>query len=81
MQRRNLAPEETAYAGDDIVDIPLFKRVGFAVAVADAIPEVRQVADYVTACKGGRGAVRELCEVILQAQELWADVAARYEFA
>ena len=81
LQRRNLAPEETAYAGDDIVDIPLFKRVGFAVAVADAVPEVRQVADYVTGCKGGRGAVRELCEVILQAQELWADVAARYEFA
>ena len=81
LQRRNLAPEETAYAGDDIVDIPLFKRVGFAVAVADAVPEVRQVADYITGCKGGRGAVRELCEVILQAQELWADVAARYEFA
>jgi len=81
LQRRNLAPEETAYAGDDIVDIPLFKRVGFAVAVADAVPEVRQVADYVTGCKGGRGAVRELCEVILQAQELWADVAAKYEFA
>ncbi len=79
--RRDLAPGETAYAGDDIVDIPLFKRVGFAVAVADAVPEVRQVADYVTGCKGGRGAVRELCEVILQAQELWADVAARYEFA
>ena len=81
LHRRNLAPEETAYAGDDIVDIPLFKRVGFAVAVADAVPEVRQVADYVTGCKGVRGAVRELCEVILQAQELWADVAARYEFA
>jgi 3-deoxy-D-manno-octulosonate 8-phosphate phosphatase (KDO 8-P phosphatase) len=80
LQRRNLASEETAYAGDDIVDVPLLKRVGFAVAVADAVPEVRQVADYITGCKGGRGAVRELCEVILQAQELWADVAARYEF-
>lgn len=81
LQRRNLAPEETAYAGDDIVDIPVLRRVGFAVAPADAVPEVRQVVDYVTDCIGGRGAVRELCEVILRAQGFWAEVAARYEFA
>jgi len=81
LQRRNLAPEETAYAGDDVVDIPVLRQVGFAVAVADAVPEVLQVADYVTCCGGGRGAVRELCEVILRAQGFWADVAARYQFA
>ncbi|MBU2226703.1 MAG: HAD-IIIA family hydrolase [Proteobacteria bacterium] len=80
LQRRNLAPEETAYAGDDVVDIPVLRQVGFAVAVADATPEVRHVADYVTGCRGGRGAVRELCEVILRAQGFWADVAARYQF-
>ena len=81
LQRRNLLPEETAYAGDDIVDIPVLRQVGFAIAVADAVPEVRNIADYVTGCRGGRGAVRELCEVILRAQGFWADVAVRYEFA
>jgi 3-deoxy-D-manno-octulosonate 8-phosphate phosphatase (KDO 8-P phosphatase) len=80
LERRKLVPEETAYVGDDVVDIPLLKRVGFAVAVADAVPEVRHVADYVTNRPGGRGAVRELCEVILKAQGRWMDVAARYEF-
>ncbi|MBU2262566.1 MAG: HAD-IIIA family hydrolase [Proteobacteria bacterium] len=80
LQRRNLAPEETAYAGDDVVDIPVLRQVGFAVAMADAVPEVCHVADYVTSCRGGRGAVRELCEMILKAQGFWADVAARYQF-
>jgi 3-deoxy-D-manno-octulosonate 8-phosphate phosphatase (KDO 8-P phosphatase) len=81
LRRRNLTPEETAYVGDDVVDIPLLKRVGFAVTIADAVPEARQAADYVTRHRGGRGAVREVCEVILKAQERWAEVAARYEFA
>jgi 3-deoxy-D-manno-octulosonate 8-phosphate phosphatase (KDO 8-P phosphatase) len=80
LERCNLAPVETAYVGDDIVDIPLLKRVGFAVAVADAVPEARKVADYVTQCPGGRGAVREVCEMILSAQGRWEEVAARYEF-
>lgn len=80
LERRKLTPEETAYVGDDVVDIPLLKRVGFAVAVADAVPEVRHVADYVTDRPGGRAAVREVCEVILRAQDRWTDVAARYEF-
>jgi 3-deoxy-D-manno-octulosonate 8-phosphate phosphatase (KDO 8-P phosphatase) len=75
LQRRSIAPEEAAYVGDDVVDIPLLKRVGCAVAVADAVPEVRRIADYVTSNGGGRGAVRELCEVILRAKGLWADVA------
>jgi 3-deoxy-D-manno-octulosonate 8-phosphate phosphatase (KDO 8-P phosphatase) len=73
--------EETACVGDDVVDIPLLRRAGFSVAVADAVPEVRQIADYVTQHGGGRGAVREVCEAILKAQNRWADVAARYEFA
>lgn len=79
LQRRNLAPEETAYVGDDLVDVPLIKRVGFGVSVADAVPEARLAADYVTHHRGGRGAVREVCEVILRAQERWAEVAVRYE--
>ena len=81
LNRREIAPEETACVGDDVVDIPLLRRAGFSVAVADAVPEVRQIVDYVTHHEGGRGAVREVCEVILKAQDRWADVAARYEFA
>jgi 3-deoxy-D-manno-octulosonate 8-phosphate phosphatase (KDO 8-P phosphatase) len=80
LKRRNIHPEETAYIGDDIVDIPVLTRVGFSVAVADAVPEVRSLADYVTHYGGGQGAVREVCEVILKAQNRWADVAVRYEF-
>jgi 3-deoxy-D-manno-octulosonate 8-phosphate phosphatase (KDO 8-P phosphatase) len=80
LERCKLAPEETAYVGDDVVDIPLLKRVGFSVAVADAVPEARKIADYVTKHPGGRGAVREVCEMILTAQGRWGEVAARYEF-
>jgi 3-deoxy-D-manno-octulosonate 8-phosphate phosphatase (KDO 8-P phosphatase) len=78
--RRHISPEETACIGDDIVDIPILKRVGFSVAVADAVSEVRKNADYVTNRPGGRGAVREVCEIILKAQNLWGDIAAKYEF-
>jgi 3-deoxy-D-manno-octulosonate 8-phosphate phosphatase (KDO 8-P phosphatase) len=81
LKRRNMIPEETACVGDDVVDIPLLRRAGFSVAVADAVPEARKIADYVTQHGGGRGAVREVCEVILKAQNRWPDVAARYEFA
>jgi 3-deoxy-D-manno-octulosonate 8-phosphate phosphatase (KDO 8-P phosphatase) len=81
LNRRQIAPEETACVGDDVVDIPLLRRVGFSVAVADAVLEARQIVDYVTHHQGGRGAVREVCEVILKAQNRWSDVAVRYEFA
>ncbi|MCE5281250.1 MAG: HAD-IIIA family hydrolase [Deltaproteobacteria bacterium] len=80
LTRRNLTPEQTAYVGDDVVDIPVFNRVGLAVAVADAVAEARAAADYVTRHRGGRGAVREVCELILKGQERWADVAAKYGF-
>ena len=67
-----------AFVGDDVTDIPLMRRSGFAVAVADAAPEVRAAAHYVTALPGGFGAVREVCEVILKAQGLWAELMRRY---
>ena len=69
-----------AFVGDDIVDIPVLKRAGFSVAVADAVEDVKKCVDYVTINKGGRGAVREVCELILKAKGEWADVAKRYEF-
>lgn len=77
--RRKVHPEETACVGDDVVDIPLFRRAGFSVAVADAVEEAKALADYVTRSDGGRGAVREVCELILKVQNRWADVTARYE--
>jgi 3-deoxy-D-manno-octulosonate 8-phosphate phosphatase (KDO 8-P phosphatase) len=80
LKRRDMVPEESACVGDDVVDIPLLRRTGFSVAVADAVPEAREIADYVTRHRGGRGAVREVCEVILKAQNRWTDVAVRYEF-
>ena len=79
LQKRNLRYDQVAFVGDDIVDIPLLRKVGFSVAVADAAEEVKRVVDYVTQKKGGRGAVREVCKIILLAQDKWAEVAAGYE--
>jgi len=80
LARRNLLPAQVAYVGDDIVDVPLLKRVGFAASVADACEEARRNAHYVADKEGGRGAVREICELILKAQGKWPEVAAQYEF-
>jgi|UPI0003A6DDF9 3-deoxy-D-manno-octulosonate 8-phosphate phosphatase (KDO 8-P phosphatase) len=61
--------EEVAYIGDDIIDIPLLRRVGFPVAVANALPEVKRYAVYVTEQAGGAGAVREVINLVLSAQD------------
>src|SRR6185295_11394693 len=66
--------EECAFVGDDLADIPPMRRVGLAVAVADAVDETRQAAHYVTEMKGGRGAVREVCELILKSQRRWEEL-------
>jgi 3-deoxy-D-manno-octulosonate 8-phosphate phosphatase (KDO 8-P phosphatase) len=63
-----LAPVQTAYMGDDWLDLQLLGRVGFAAAPANAVAEVRQGVHYVTSQNGGRGAVREVCELILEAR-------------
>lgn len=70
---------EVAYVGDDVVDIPLMRRSGLAVAVADAGEETRAAAHYVTRLPGGYGAVREVAELILKAQGRWADLMLRYQ--
>jgi len=80
LKKNNLMPEAIAYMGDDIVDIPVLKLVGFSAAVADALDVVKKPVDYVTANKGGQGAVREICEMLLIAQGYWTQVAARYDF-
>ena len=69
---------ECAYIGDDVADIPVMHRVGLAVAVADAVPETKQAAHYVTELKGGQGAVREVCDLILKAQGKWDEVMLRF---
>lgn len=63
--------KEVAYMGDDIPDLPIMHRVGLAVAVANAVVEVKRAADYVTKAKGGEGAAREVVELILKAQGRW----------
>jgi len=69
-----------AFMGDDIIDIPVLKAAGFSAAVADALDVVKKSVDYITLNKGGRGAVREVCEMLLQAQGKWPEIAAKYEF-
>lgn len=66
---------EVAYVGDDLPDLPLLQRVGFAIAVANASPEVKHVAHYVTARSGGEGAVREVIELIVKAQGKWLEAS------
>lgn len=65
----SLAPRQVAYIGDDLIDWPVMAKVGLSVAVADAHPLLLNKADYVTHINGGRGAVRELCDLILLAQD------------
>lgn len=64
----SLKPEQTAYIGDDLIDLPVMEKVGLSVAVADAHPLLIPRANYVTRIAGGRGAVREICDLILLAQ-------------
>lgn len=75
---QKLTPQQVAYMGDDWLDLPLLSRVGLAVTVADGVAEVKAVAHYVTKQNGGRGAVRELCELIIEAKEKREELLARY---
>ena len=77
-QQAGVADEEVAYLGDDLPDVPLIRRVGLGVAVANARPEVKRCADYVTTACGGRGAIREVLELIMQTQGLWQAVLDKY---
>ena len=72
-------PGEVAYIGDDLTDVVVMRRVGLPVATANARPEVKQKALYVTAQPGGQGAVREVIELILKAQGLWGEILKKYE--
>jgi 3-deoxy-D-manno-octulosonate 8-phosphate phosphatase (KDO 8-P phosphatase) len=78
MAEAGVEPSHAAYVGDDVVDIPLMRRCALAVAVADATPDTRTAAHYVTRLPGGFGAVREVCELILKAQGRWDELMKRY---
>jgi 3-deoxy-D-manno-octulosonate 8-phosphate phosphatase (KDO 8-P phosphatase) len=73
-----LTPAQVAYMGDDWLDLPVMTRVGLAMAVADAAPEVCEVAHYVTSRPGGRGAVREACDLIVEALGKREELLAKY---
>ena len=70
--------DECSYIGDDVGDIPVMRRVALAVAVSDAVEETKQAAHYITALKGGQGAVREVCDLVLKAQGRWDEVMERF---
>ena len=78
LAKLDLAPEKVAYVGDDLPDLPVMRYVGFAVAVANAVDEVKRQADYVTVRPGGGGAVREVIEYILKSTDKWPKLMERY---
>jgi len=80
MKQRGLTFAEIAFVGDDIVDIPLLRQVGFSATVKDAAEEVFPLVDYVSPYEGGRGAVRDICKLIMKAQGSWEEMAKRYDF-
>ena len=71
LRKAGVSDSLVAYIGDDLPDIPLMRRVGLAIAVGDAVPEVKQAAHYTTRAVAGRGAVREAIELILKSKEIW----------
>jgi 3-deoxy-D-manno-octulosonate 8-phosphate phosphatase (KDO 8-P phosphatase) len=78
LEQLGLSPQNAAYIGDDLPDLPVIRYVGFGVAVANAVDEVKQYADYVTTCAGGKGAVREVIEYILKNTGKWQELMKRY---
>lgn len=77
-RERRMTSKEIAYMGDDWVDLPVFSRVGLAVAVPNSIPELKKKAHYITQAAGGDGAVREMSEAILNAQGKWEQVTKKF---
>lgn len=78
LQRTGVDWSEVCYVGDDVVDLGVLRRAGLAVAVADAVPEAKAAAHYVTLAPGGNGAVREMVHLILTFQNKWKQVISEY---
>ncbi|MGZ8946433.1 MAG: 3-deoxy-manno-octulosonate-8-phosphatase KdsC [Methylococcaceae bacterium] len=78
IEKLGITPEQAAHVGDDLLDLPIMTRVGLAIAVADANFAVKQHADWCTTLPGGQGAVREVCDFIMQAQGRFDEVLNAY---
>ncbi len=76
LERHGLDADQVAYIGDDILDLPIMKLVGFTAAPLDARPDVRDFVDHVTEVRGGFGAVREVIELLMKAQGTWQRILA-----
>jgi 3-deoxy-D-manno-octulosonate 8-phosphate phosphatase (KDO 8-P phosphatase) len=79
LEKAGVSSEQVAYVGDDYTDVVIMHRVGLAVATANAKPEVKAEAHYVTTVPGGRGAVREVVELLLRARGRWQTILQHYE--
>ncbi len=77
LRRNELSVEEVAYVGDDLLDLPVLRRVGLAISVPNGRPEVQALAHYVTSVPGGSGALREVVELLLEARGIWAEVVRK----
>lgn len=78
LKKFNVRDEEVCFIGDDLIDLPIIKRVGLAIAPPEAVEEVKRSAHYVTTKQGGKGAVREVVELILKSQNLWNETISQY---
>ncbi|MCX5694001.1 MAG: HAD-IIIA family hydrolase [Candidatus Omnitrophica bacterium] len=79
IKKYHVLADEICFVGDDLVDLALMHKIGLPVATANAANEIKEAAVYVTTCMGGRGAVREVAELILKSQGKWNDVLKFYE--
>ena len=79
LKKYKVSADEVCFVGDDLVDLSLMKLVGFAIAVFNACPEIKGSAHYITRREGGRGAVREVAELILKSQDKWQEMLRLYQ--
>lgn len=78
LKKHKLKNEDICFMGDDLVDLPVMKRAGLSVSVPNACPEAKRIAHYVTKKQGGKGAVREIVEIILHAQNKWPKILRKF---
>lgn len=78
LDKHGLGWDEVAFVGDDLADVPVMQRVGLPIAVANAVPEMKAIAAYVTEASGGRGAVREVVTAVLRARDEYDAAVTRY---
>ena len=78
LEKTKITAEQTAFAGDDLLDLGVMKLAGLSICPVDALPYIQKYADIVTSHKGGEGAVREICDEILKAQDKWETIIDKY---